>query len=93
MRTGKIFCQREKIQDAFGIRVALYFPDDQAVAIQLLKGRFAYDEESSTIDSPAGSVFAATRCNLIFKLPDDLSEQSTLLENYNCLDKTFEVQI
>ncbi|WNF58508.1 hypothetical protein [Pseudomonas sp. SG20052] len=90
---GKYSSAGKKIQDAFGVRVALYFPDDQAVAIQVLKNTFSYDHESSTIDSPAGSVFAATRCNLIFKLPETLAEQSSLLSDYDCLDNTFEVQI
>lgn len=90
---GKYSASGKKIQDAFGVRVALYFPDDQAVAIQVLKKTFMYDEASSTIDSPAGSVFSATRCNLIFKLPNELAEQSSLLAGYDCLDHTFEVQI
>jgi ppGpp synthetase/RelA/SpoT-type nucleotidyltranferase len=90
---GKYSAAGKKIQDAFGVRIALYFPDDQAVAIQLLKNTFAYDESSSTIDTPAGSVFAANRCNLVFALPDDLADQSTLLSDYDCIDRTFEVQI
>ncbi|WP_201799154.1 hypothetical protein [Pseudomonas mediterranea] len=75
------------------MRVALYFPDDQAVAMDVLKNSFNYDEHSSTIDTPNGSVFTANRCNLIFKLPPEISENSTLLDSYDVLDDTFEVQI
>jgi ppGpp synthetase/RelA/SpoT-type nucleotidyltranferase len=34
---GKYTPTGKKIQDAFGVRVALYFPDDQAVAMDVLK--------------------------------------------------------
>lgn len=90
---GKYSSSGKKIQDAFGVRVALYFPDDQAVAMDVLKNSFPYDAESSTIDTPDGSVFAANRCNLVFKLPSDLSRTSHLLDTYDVLDDTFEVQI
>lgn len=90
---GKYTPTGKKIQDAFGVRVALYFPDDQAVAMDVLKNSFNYDEHSSTIDTPNGSVFTANRCNLIFKLPPEISENSTLLDSYDVLDDTFEVQI
>ncbi|UXZ96192.1 hypothetical protein K3169_28590 [Pseudomonas phytophila] len=90
---GKYSADGKKVQDAFGVRVALYFPDDQSIAIQVLKRIFEYDEASSTIDNPAGSVFSATRCNLIFKLPEKLTQQSTLISSYDLIDTTFEVQI
>ncbi len=90
---GKYTPTGKRIQDAFGVRVALYFPDDQAVAMDVLKNSFNYDEHSSTIDTPNGSVFTANRCNLIFKLPPEISENSTLLDSYDVLDDTFEVQI
>ncbi len=90
---GKYSIDGKKIQDAFGVRVALYFPDDQAVAIQVLKKKYVYDDESSTIDNPAGSVFSATRCNLVFKLPPELSEQSSIIRGNQLIDSTFEVQI
>lgn len=90
---GKYTPDGKKIQDAFGVRVALYFPDDQRVAIQLLKKLYEYDAESSTIDSPAGSVFSATRCNLIFKLPPEIAQQSIIIKNNDVIDTTFEVQI
>ena len=61
--------------------------------MDVLKNSFNYDEHSSTIDTPNGSVFTANRCNLIFKLPPEISENSTLLDSYDVLDDTFEVQI
>ncbi|HDS1699017.1 MULTISPECIES: hypothetical protein [unclassified Pseudomonas] len=90
---GKYSADGKKIQDAFGVRVALYFPDDQPVAMAVLKRHFSYDAESSTIDTPDGSVFTANRCNLVFRLPAQLIDQSVLLESFDVLDQTFEVQI
>lgn len=90
---GKYSANGKKIQDAFGVRVALYFPDDQPVAVQLLQKLFKYDEASSAIDSPSGSVFSATRCNLIFALPEKLIEQCLVFDEFDCVDHTFEVQV
>lgn len=90
---GKYSASGKKIQDAFGVRIALYFPDDQQVAMAVLKKHFEYDDSSSTIDTLDGSVFTANRCNLVFKLPQILSEKSILLDTFNVLDHTFEVQI
>ncbi|WP_338660654.1 RelA/SpoT domain-containing protein [Pseudomonas bubulae] len=90
---GKYSSAGKKIQDVFGIRIALYFLDDQKIAIDTIKNIFTYDDKSSTIDSPAGSSFSATRCNLVFRLPDNLVETSNIFKKYDCIDRTFEVQI
>lgn len=90
---GKYTSTGKKIQDAFGLRVALYFLDDQQIAIETLKKVFTYDDESSTIDKPSGEIFSATRCNLIFKLPAELSASSNIIQNNNFIDDTFELQI
>ena len=90
---GKYSSDGKKIQDVFGIRIALYFLDDQKIAIDTIKNIFTYDDKSSTIDSPAGSSFSATRCNLVFRLPDSLAETSNVFKKYDCIDRTFEVQI
>lgn len=82
----------KKIQDLYGIRVALYFSDDSILAQNAIKNIFTYDHESSSIDSNNVDKFAATRCNLIFKLTDELAEESQVLSTNNLVDKTFEVQ-
>lgn len=82
----------KKIQDLIGIRVTTYFPDDIEIAINAIKKLFEYDSDSSTIDCHQSSTFSAIRCNLVFKLPDDLIDQSDILRKYNWIDKTFEVQ-
>lgn len=82
----------KKIQDLYGIRVALYFSDDSVLAQNAIKNIFTYDHKSSSIDSSNIDKFAATRCNLIFILPDELAEESQVISTNNLVDKTFEVQ-
>ena len=83
----------KKIQDLFGIRVVLYFPDDIDIAQKVIKNKYTYSEDSSTIDVPTKELFSATRYNLVFELPENDSEQSITLINNGLIDNTFEVQI
>ena len=80
----------KKIQDIFGIRIILYFPDDLNIAQRALVNKFTFD--SSTIDDANTDLFSATRCNYIFKLPQGYENDSTLLKDFSYLDNTFEVQ-
>lgn len=81
-----------KMQDLYGVRVALYFPDDTSLAQMLLKSKYQHDDTSSTIDLPTDATFGPTRCNLIFRLPERLSKTSSILRSEPRIDKTFEVQ-
>ncbi len=82
----------KKIQDIFGMRVALYFPDDISIARTAIEKVFEIDLESSAIDIPDSASFNATRYNLIFKLTDELKDDSSLCKNI-LVDSTFEVQL
>jgi len=82
----------KKIQDIFGIRVALYFPDDISIARTAIEKVFEINLESSAIDIPDSASFNATRYNLIFKLTDELKDESSLCKNV-FVDSTFEVQL
>lgn len=90
---GKYSQNGKKIQDIFGIRVALYFPDDREIAQIAIKKVFDIDEVSSTIDIPNHSSFEATRHNLIFKLTKELIEQCSVCQEEPLVDTTFEVQL
>lgn len=83
----------KKMQDLFGVRIALYFPDDNELVQDLLKSKYAFDTRSSTIDIPSDATFGPTRCNLIFRLPEDLARQSITLSREHRIDSTFEVQL
>ncbi|MGB5134925.1 MAG: RelA/SpoT domain-containing protein [Prochlorococcaceae cyanobacterium] len=81
-----------KMQDLYGVRVALYFPDDSELAQTLLKSKYEHDIISSTVDTPEDATFGPTRCNLIFRLPDATTRYSVLLKEEPRIDRTFEVQ-
>ncbi|WP_097737570.1 RelA/SpoT domain-containing protein, partial [Escherichia coli] len=80
----------KKIQDLFGVRIILYFPDDLFIAQKTLEKLF--EIESKTVDETTANLFAATRCNYVFKLPEVLSNDSVLFKKYSYIDTTFEVQ-
>lgn len=87
---NKYSADGRKIQDLFGVRIILYFPDDLLIAQEALKKLFEVD--SKTVDETTENHFAATRCNYVFKLPEYLSKDSVLLKKYSYIDTTFEVQ-
>lgn len=80
----------KKIQDLFGIRVNLYFSDDSTIAQDAINSVFS--KIDSTVDKPDLVTFGPSRCNHIYKLPEEQSKQSYLLKEYPLCDSTFEVQ-
>ena len=84
----------KKIQDALGVRIALYFADDVDVVCESLKESFEYVDVDSQIDSLEVEIFKAVRCNLMFKLPDRIDIASFYDDRYaSIVDGTFEIQI
>ncbi|PSW43637.1 RelA/SpoT family protein [Photobacterium leiognathi] len=81
----------KKIQDLFGIRIALYFPDDIKIARQALKKMYPLISEE--VDSHDASLFEAIRCNFVFKLPDSIVSDSQIIRTNELVDSTFEVQL
>lgn len=90
---GKYVVGGKLIQDAVGLRVAVYFPEDVEIVRQLLCDEFVYDRKSSTIDLPSDSTFSVVRYNLIFKVGEDEMHSLSRLSNGQPIDVTFEVQI
>ncbi|OUS23847.1 hypothetical protein A9Q98_14425 [Thalassotalea sp. 42_200_T64] len=87
---GKYSENGKKIQDLFGFRVTLYYPDDLKVAQSIVSTMF--EKIDQTVDEINNSIFDATRCNFIYKLPSDLTEESATLNCEPKVDNTFEVQ-
>ncbi|MEA4968805.1 MAG: GTP pyrophosphokinase [Bacteroidaceae bacterium] len=81
----------KKLQDIFGIRVTLYFSDDEGIAIDLLKSIYEELPESHSIDPIINDKFGPIRKNLVFKLKKELVNSSNLFQN-EFIDETFEVQ-
>lgn len=81
------------IQDAIGVRVALYFVDDIPIVQEILRTKYVMDVSSSTIDKPDRDHFSVTRHNLVFRLPEDTVENFRREAGKDPLDTTFEVQL
>lgn len=84
---------KKLIQDAIGLRVVVYFPEDVQIVENVLKEKYQCDEASSTIDRPTDTFFSVSRYNLVFRLPltyyRDVPEPSEGVP----VDRAFEVQI
>ena len=90
---GKYQISGKLIQDVFGIRIALYFPEDIELVKKLLCKKYTYDHPSSTIDSPDTDQFTVTRYNLIFKIPESTATDAKRIIGARAIDTCFEVQL
>jgi len=83
--------ENKKLQDVLGIRITVYFSDDENIAIDLVKKIFIEIPEAHSIDKVDGERFGPIRCNLVFRIPDTLTLSSSLF-THELIDNTFEVQ-
>lgn len=90
---GKYVSGGKLIQDAIGIRVAVYFTEDVEIVAALLTKEFRHKAHSSTVDLPKTDQFAVTRHNLIFEVPDGLIGDMRRSIGASPIDTTFEVQL
>ncbi|WP_169728589.1 RelA/SpoT domain-containing protein [Comamonas composti] len=90
---GKYSIGGKLIQDAIGIRVALYFPEDIPLVKSILESKYRLDLSSSAIDVPDRDQFSVTRYNLVFRLPEDLVGNFQRVAAGEALDTCFEVQL
>lgn len=81
------------VQDAIGIRVALYFVEDIEIVASILSSQFIQDTNSSTIDLPAADKFTVSRHNLVFKIPNEHHKDMLRSIGNKPIDTTFEVQL
>lgn len=61
------------MQDLFGIRIAVYFQDDQALCRRIIEDRFPWSPLRE--DRPDADTFSPTRLNFICKLPNDCRQE------------------
>lgn len=89
---AKNYTGGKKMQDLFGIRIAAYFQDDQAICRRIIEDRFSV--VSVTEDRPDPNTFSPTRLNLICKLPMAYRQSlpAVILERYP-IDTTVEIQL
>lgn len=84
---------KKLIQDAVGIRIVLYFPEDIQIIEELLRRRYKCDEGATTVDLPPSDVFSVTRHNLVFEVPSHLKSDMQLANTNNPIDEVFEIQV
>ncbi|AVT59761.1 RelA/SpoT domain-containing protein [Pectobacterium versatile] len=83
-----------KIQDALGIRIALYFNDDVELVHKILNNIFSEREKDHSIDKIKTAEFSAIRYNIIYEIPTKLLEREYMYNNFSDkIDSTFELQI
>lgn len=79
------------MQDVFGIRVTLYFLDDEAIAINLVKSIFTEIPGAHSVDNFDNDRFGPIRNNFVFRIDETYVETSSLFDQ-ELIDSTFEVQ-
>lgn len=84
--------KNKKMQDIFGVRVTLYFLDDEVIAEHLIKDLFDEVPDAHSIDSIGHERFGPIRHNLVFRINEKLSITSSLFDQ-DFIDSTFEVQL
>lgn len=89
---AKNYQEGKRMQDLFGIRIAVYFQDDQALCRRIIEDRFSV--VSVTEDRHDATTFSPTRLNFICKLPMQLRQMvpQTIYDNYP-IDTTVEIQL
>lgn len=100
-KSGESVCEKmqlkgydahKKLQDLFGIRIALYFKDDIPICRNLIEMNFHIDNVAE--DTEDNEHFKPTRLNYVCKIPEDIKKliPDTLWDKYP-IDDTFEIQI
>ena len=81
------------LRDIIGIRINLYFVDDLEIMLKHFKSKHKdlYVEEA--VDVNTDSEFKPTRVNLIFKIPQSLTEEFRSSVSDARIDSTFELQL
>lgn len=84
---------KKKMQDLFGVRVALYFVDDIKLARKAMSIHCAELTKDSSIDTLENDVFGPIRYNIVYRLPKELADTSLILkQNEETIDTTVEIQ-
>ncbi|MDG0811109.1 nucleotidyltransferase family protein [Cohnella rhizosphaerae] len=83
---------QKRLQDLFGIRVALYFKDDLEICKKIIENTFEIDNISQ--DEEKVDTFSPTRLNYVCVLPlnNQVDIPKDLINNFP-IDPTFEIQI
>lgn len=88
----KDYTDGKKMQDLFGVRIALYFTDDVVICDDLIRKNFVVDNVSRS--EKKDNEFAPEVLNYVCKLPQQIKAMinPTLWEEFP-FDDTFEIQV
>ena len=81
------------LRDLIGIRINLYFVDDQDLLTEFIKEKYKSLYVEETIDENNTTEFKPTRTNLIFRIPEDSSDEFRDIVRDQRVDATFELQL
>lgn len=88
----KNYNQSNRMQDLFGIRIALYFKDDISICRDLIEKKFEVVDISEDIQDK--DHFKPTRLNYVCRIPSKIKETiNNELWSLYPIDDTFEIQI
>lgn len=88
----KRYDAQRKMQDLYGVRIALYFKDDIPICKKLIENHFHVVEITEDIEGLSN--FSPVRLNYVCKLPDDLKNDiDGSFWSQHPIDDTFEIQI
>ena len=81
------------LRDLVGIRINLYFVDDQRILLKYLKEKFKSLFLEETVDVLTDTEFKPARVNLIFRLPQEFQQEFRTVVADPRVDATFELQL
>ncbi len=90
---GKYDGQNKSLRDLIGIRINLYFVDDQQILLNFLKEKYKTQFLEEAVDVPTDTEFKPTRVNLIFRLPYQFQQEFRTIVPDPRIDGTFELQL
>lgn len=88
----KNYNSEKKMQDLFGVRIALYFKDDIPICQKIIESTFNVVDISKDMESE--TVFEPVRLNYVCKLPSDIRQMmDEIFWSSYPIDDTFEIQV
>ena len=81
------------LRDLIGIRINLYFVDDQRILLKFLKEKFKALFLEEAVDVHTDTEFKPARVNMIFRLPQEFQQEFRSVVPDPRIDATFELQL
>jgi ppGpp synthetase/RelA/SpoT-type nucleotidyltranferase len=83
----------KSLRDIIGIRINLYFVDDQKILLKYLKEKYRAQFLEEAVDILTDTEFRPSRVNMIFRLPQEFQQEFRSVIPDIRVDATFELQL